>query len=249
MQLSITGRKLEVTPALKDYIQKKIEKIRYFFDHIIDVKVTLDVEKIYHVVDVSIHSDGKTFNLNSKTEDMYESIDKVFDKVERQVRKVKEKYTNRKGNIPIAEVFNNVDLEDDDQLKISNVEEITPKPMTEHEALLQLGLNKSDFLIFNNGKNNFKKSIALKNTSKDDYSIISRYNDEWIERIVKLNNDDIEIVNENKFNISIMSSDEAIKNLMNEKNNKFYIYNDENKNSLDIVYRMQDNKLGLVTSE
>jgi len=82
MRLDITGRHLDITPSIKEYIEKKTKKIKYFFTHIIDVHVYLLVKKTVHKAEVTLHSDeGKTFFCEATSEDMYGSIDILFDKL------------------------------------------------------------------------------------------------------------------------------------------------------------------------
>lgn len=251
MQLSITGRHMEVTPSLKDYISKKIEKLEYYFDHIIDVKVTLAVEKLFQVVEIGINSDVKTFNCTSKTENMYESIDKGFDKIERQVKRFKERIQERK-NVPIGEVFSSaIENEGDKNIRnFSKVKRVTPKPMTEHEAILQLALNQHKFVIFNNGHSNdiFVKSIAIDTEKGAKYAILKPENEQWIEQLVSIEDDKLVIHDKKPITIDDMTSIDARDVLIEDYKCDYLIFNNTQANSLDIVYYRNDKTFGLVTS-
>ncbi|MDH4129668.1 MAG: ribosome-associated translation inhibitor RaiA, partial [Spirochaetota bacterium] len=74
MEITITGRHLEVTPSLKEYVQKKTEKIKYYFEHIINVNVILEVRKLFHIAEVTVVSDERKFFCEVKSNDMYGSI-------------------------------------------------------------------------------------------------------------------------------------------------------------------------------
>lgn len=94
MNLQLTGHHLEVTPALRDYLQSKLARVRGHFDHVIDVKVTLSVEKLQQKVEATVHVPGNDLHAECVDENMYSAIDMLADKLDRQVVKHKEKQTN-----------------------------------------------------------------------------------------------------------------------------------------------------------
>ena len=91
MNLHITGHHLEVTPALRDYVTTKLEKVTRHFDHVIDVSVTLSVEKLKQKAEVTLHVRGKDIFVESDDSDLYAAIDALVDKLDRQVLKYKQK--------------------------------------------------------------------------------------------------------------------------------------------------------------
>ena len=94
MNLHLTGHHLEVTPALREYIQNKLTKVSNHFDHMIDVKVTLTVEKLAQTIEATIHVPGADLHAESSDADMYSAIDLLADKLDRQVLKHKEKHAD-----------------------------------------------------------------------------------------------------------------------------------------------------------
>lgn len=92
MNLNLTGHHLEITPALREYIQSKLSKVSNHFDHMIDVKVTLTVEKLAQKVEATIHVPGNDLHAECSSENMYSAIDLLADKLDRQVVKHKEKH-------------------------------------------------------------------------------------------------------------------------------------------------------------
>jgi putative sigma-54 modulation protein len=92
MNLNIIGRHFEITKALKEHIETKFTKIKNHFDHVIDAKFILSVEKFNNIVDATIHLPHQDINAKSVDEDMYKSIDLVINKIDRQVIKYKEKF-------------------------------------------------------------------------------------------------------------------------------------------------------------
>jgi putative sigma-54 modulation protein len=94
MNLHLSGHHLEITPALRDYVHQKLERLTNHFDHVIDVKVTLSVEKLKHKVEATIHVPGNDLHAESSDDNMYSAIDLLADKLDRQILKVKEKFAD-----------------------------------------------------------------------------------------------------------------------------------------------------------
>jgi len=94
MNLQLTGHHLEVTPALREYIEGKLSRVSNHFDHVIDLKVTLSVEKLVQKVEATLHVPGNDLHVECSGENMYSAIDMLADKLDRQVLKHKEKQGN-----------------------------------------------------------------------------------------------------------------------------------------------------------
>jgi putative sigma-54 modulation protein len=92
MNLQLTGHHLEITPALREYVQSKLTRISNHFDHVIDVKVTMSVEKLAQKVEATLHVPGNDLHAACADENMYSAIDMLTDKLDRQVVKHKEKH-------------------------------------------------------------------------------------------------------------------------------------------------------------
>jgi len=91
MNLTITGHHLEITPAIRGYVEEKMARVTRHFDQVIDVSVILTVEKLKHKAEVNLHLRGKDIYVESIDADMYAAIDALADKLDRQVLKHKEK--------------------------------------------------------------------------------------------------------------------------------------------------------------
>ena len=91
MNLSLTGNRLEITPAIRDYVVAKLDRVTRHFDHVIDVQVVMSVAKLRHKVEVNLHARGKDIHVEAVELDMYAAIDVLVDKLDRQVVKHKEK--------------------------------------------------------------------------------------------------------------------------------------------------------------
>ena len=96
MNLNLTGNHLDITPALRDYVVAKLDRITRHFDHVIDVNVVLAVDKLRHKVEVNLHTRGKDIHAEAIEADMYAAIDVLIDKLDRQVVKHKEKLTGHR---------------------------------------------------------------------------------------------------------------------------------------------------------
>lgn len=91
MQIALTGHHIDITPALRDYVNSKLERVERHFDQLIDIHCILTVEKLEHKAEVIVHYSGGTIHADAILEDMYAAIDAMVDKVDRQIRKHKEK--------------------------------------------------------------------------------------------------------------------------------------------------------------
>ncbi len=91
MNLQISGRHLEVTPAIRDYVTEKVERTVRHADNVIDINVILSVDKLKQKAEVTVLLPGKDIHVESIEEDLYAAIDTLVDKLDRQLQKHKEK--------------------------------------------------------------------------------------------------------------------------------------------------------------
>src|SRR5215212_10075435 len=91
MNLQVTGHQLPITPAIREYVAGKLQRITHHFDHVIDVNVIMSVEKLQQRVEATVHVRGKDIFCESTAEDMYAAIDGLVDKLDRTIIKHKEK--------------------------------------------------------------------------------------------------------------------------------------------------------------
>ena len=94
MQLKLTGHHIEVTPALRGYVTKKLDRIARHFEQVIVVHCVLTVEKLEHKAEATIGVSGAVIHADAKDGDMYAAIDALVDKLDRRVRKHKEKLSD-----------------------------------------------------------------------------------------------------------------------------------------------------------
>ncbi|EWH09127.1 sigma 54 modulation protein/ribosomal protein S30EA [Catenovulum agarivorans DS-2] len=91
MQINLTGRHVDITDSLRDYVDNKFAKLERHFDHINNVYVILNVEKLNQIAEATLHLNGGEVFANAEHTDMYAAIDSLIDKLDRQVIKHKEK--------------------------------------------------------------------------------------------------------------------------------------------------------------
>lgn len=91
MQINLTGHHVDITESLRSYVDTKFEKLQRHFDHINNVHVILNVEKLNQKAEATVHMSGGEVFANSEHTDMYAAIDGLIDKLDRQVIKHKEK--------------------------------------------------------------------------------------------------------------------------------------------------------------
>lgn len=94
MQLNLTGHHVDITPPLRDYVTGKMERLERYFDHVTNVHVILSVEKLRQKAEARLHVTGNDLFANAEDEDMYAAIDALIDKLDRQIKKHKEKVTD-----------------------------------------------------------------------------------------------------------------------------------------------------------
>ena len=97
MNLNLTGNHLEITPAIRDYVVAKLDRLTRHFDHVIDVNVILSVEKLKQKIEANVHLSGKDIFVECDDADMYAAIDALVDKLDRQILKHKERNFEHRG--------------------------------------------------------------------------------------------------------------------------------------------------------
>ncbi len=156
MQTSVTFKNLDSSEHLKSYVSDKLNRFDRLLDNPAGANVVLRVEKFRHIAEININGDRMTINGREETEDMYSAIDMVLDKLEKQIKKGKEKTRERRAKAKAKAQTNSgaaraMELEDDQpkQVKIKNIDY---KPMDVDEAVLQMDLTSDNFLVFTNAR-------------------------------------------------------------------------------------------------
>ncbi|CDI48383.1 ribosome hibernation-promoting factor, HPF/YfiA family [Clostridium tetani] len=150
MRVTVTGKNIEITNALRNVVEKKLEKLDKYFKPDVEAQVTLSVEKNRQIIEVTIPFNGVILRGEEANEDMYASIDLVIDKLERQIRKQKTKLQKRMHGDSLRFQFI-PDYEGDkfkEESKIVKTKRFAIKPMSSEEAVLQMELIGHNFFVF-----------------------------------------------------------------------------------------------------
>jgi len=158
MQVNITFRHLESTEALKTHARDKVEHIQRYMDRPSEAHVVLYLENLEHHADINLKAGPFLLRGRAKSNDMYVSIDAAAEKIERQLKKHKEKLKNHKfverqngqGRVDIRHEVLSVERAPSDRVVKSS--SFQAKPMSLDEAILQLDLLNSQFFVFQNAK-------------------------------------------------------------------------------------------------
>ncbi len=153
MKVIVTGKNFNVTDALRDTVESKLEKLDKYFSKEAEAKVTLSVEKERQIMEATIPISGTVLRAEEATTDMYNTVDKVVDKLSAQLRKHKTKMernrlsdydTIRFENIPADEHVESFEP------RIVKTKRFPVKPMNHEEAILQMELVGHSFFVFAN---------------------------------------------------------------------------------------------------
>ncbi|MBB5021002.1 ribosome hibernation-promoting factor, HPF/YfiA family [Desulfurispira natronophila] len=162
MNIQITGKQIELTEPLKQYAEEKISKLSRYFDTIMDAHIVLSVNKHRQKAEVNILVNGINISAESTTHDMYASIDTMLDKIERQVKRYKNKIKSHKPRQQAKDIVVNMNIFDADSFETSDAEvadnepqiikstSFKVKPMGVDEAAMQMNLINNEFLVFRN---------------------------------------------------------------------------------------------------
>ncbi|HUX90303.1 MAG TPA: ribosome-associated translation inhibitor RaiA [Gallionellaceae bacterium] len=107
MNINLTGRHLEITPAIREHVTAKLGKIKRHFDNVIDINVILSVDKLQQKAEATVHMSGKTVFAETDDGNLYVAIDNLMDLLDRQILKHKDKNSARRhddtGGLAAAE--------------------------------------------------------------------------------------------------------------------------------------------------
>jgi putative sigma-54 modulation protein len=155
MQTSVTFKNLDPTDTLKSYVRDKLDRFDRYLDNPAEANVVLLVEKFRHIAEININGDRLTINGKEETNDMYSAIDMVLDKLEKQIKKNKQKIRERRPGVKaknIALMEADINLPDEELVREIKVKNIEYKPMDVEEAVLQMDLLSNNFLVFTNAR-------------------------------------------------------------------------------------------------
>jgi putative sigma-54 modulation protein len=164
MKIDITGRQIEITPAIRDFTVEKLRKLEKLLDGPMDVHVVLAVEKHRHLAEIQVKSRTAVLSGTAETGDLYASIGEVADKLERQALKHKEKVTEKKRRegtrVPEAvaalETGRSATVEDGAReelpTRILESRRYRLKPLSAEDAVMELEATGEDILVYRDSR-------------------------------------------------------------------------------------------------
>ncbi|MGH2425596.1 MAG: ribosome hibernation-promoting factor, HPF/YfiA family [bacterium] len=167
LHVIVQGKHLDVTPALREYAEEKVGRISRYFDQVQEAQVVLSVERRdgmgkAQVVEVTVWGDGLVLRGEEASQDMYASIDLVFDKLRKQIEKYRSKLIERRRisesrrKDRLAEAIRaeqqRADIDPEAETAIVRTKRFAMKPMTADDAVMQLELLGHDFFVFRNSE-------------------------------------------------------------------------------------------------
>ncbi len=164
MQVSITGRHVDLTDSLKAYVEEKLQHLDHSFDYVLDIHVVVSVQKFHQRCEITVQGNGVSLHASHETEDMYASIDGVVDKLNRQLKRYRAKlrkhqtqHGQRRGrefklnHSVVAFSQESEEIHEDTQPEVVQHESLAAKPLSVDEAVMQLDLDeKQTVLVFLN---------------------------------------------------------------------------------------------------
>ena len=151
---TVRGKNIEITPSLREYVEKRVGKIEKYFDNVGEITVLLTVSKGRHIVEVTVPVQGGVLLRGEEaTMDMYTSIDLVVDKLERQIRKQKTKLSKKFRSTgfksdAVAEGALPDIVEEGEDYTVVKTKRFVVKPMDVQEAIMQMNLLNHNFFVY-----------------------------------------------------------------------------------------------------
>lgn len=170
MKVTVVTKNIELTPALKEMVERKVSKLDKYFESNVNAKATLSVQRNRHRVEIAIPFNGILLRAEEITDDMYKSIDKVEEKLERQIRKQRTKLSRRMNDsLRFAEIATDK-FGDEHEGELVKTKRFAVKPMNVDEAILQMELIGHNFFVYKDADTN---SISVLYKRKDgDYGLL-----------------------------------------------------------------------------
>ncbi|HBO69387.1 MAG TPA: ribosome-associated translation inhibitor RaiA [Deltaproteobacteria bacterium] len=152
--ISVTFRHINPSQPLKEYVTEKLGKVQKILEDPFEANVTLSVEKYRHIAEVFFNAKGITVKAFESTDDLYSAIDLVCDKVERQLKKYREKRKEKgQGHAPLVS-GSSLTIREEAGPRIVRYDNFLPKPMSVEDAAHHLDILKIDVFLFINQETN-----------------------------------------------------------------------------------------------
>ena len=262
MDIYITTRNSSITDEMKDYIRDKLNRIEKFSHKNIDVHIALDMQKYRYIVEANVTTHLTKIHCKEEDTDMFASIDTAVDRLERQMRKTKEKIQHHKTKSRF-DLFS-TRIEPDVSSKTDEIEdEVIPlnfdlEKMDVNSAVNNLDESHDLFIIFHNESTN--NANVISKSAENSYIIVEREGENYqlpgsvlfsktvIDVSRKSDNGSAlssSVSGKETFTVSSMSLSEAIVNLKKLKK-EYILFSDSLDNDLHMLYYRKDGRFGLI---
>lgn len=174
MNIKLTGKDLKATDAIKDYVEKKVERLVKYFGEDFEVNATIKCEKNEQIADLMVNADSDTYKAVTSHRDLYAAIDKDIDILEGQIRKIKTKKEkqNKEDSIKQKEMMNMAGNTHEVENEVIKTIYYEAKPMSVEDAILKLQEKPQDiFYTFINVDTN-KVNVVFKLKNSKNYGIV-----------------------------------------------------------------------------
>lgn len=171
MRISVTFRNKEGENWHREYIDEKLNKLKKYVDNPVEARVVLSVEKFRNVAEVNLMANGLNVNAKEEAKDMHLAIDDAIEKIERQLKKRKEKIRTKKtsstrsGTIGEIEQISE-DIDEIPETRVVEIKKIVLKPMSLDEAVMEIESSKNRFVIYRDSSTENVSVIYLRDDGK-----------------------------------------------------------------------------------
>lgn len=174
MKFEYTGRHIEVTPALRSHVEEHFNRLKHLFDgKAINAHVIIEVEKGRHRSEIVVKWRNEVLTAQTTVDDMYQSLSKTIDKIEKQALKIKNKIIDKHHK---AEKIGTISATTDEvkpepqSPRIISARRYAVKPLTEEEAIMRLNMEENQFLVYRNADN--EKISVIYRRKDGNYGLI-----------------------------------------------------------------------------
>jgi len=175
MKISVTFRNKEGEDWQREYVDDRLRKLKKYIDHPVEARVILSVEKFRNVAEVNLAANGWNMNAKEEAKDMHLAIDNAIEKIERQLKKKKEKIRSQKTNSGRTGNADDMDeglddIEETLETRVVETKRIVLKPMSLDEAIMEIESFKNKFIIYRDSSTENVSVIYVRDDGK--YALI-----------------------------------------------------------------------------
>ncbi len=245
MQINITGKDIKITTNVRDFINKKVQKVLKDFEQPIDCNVILTREKRKIFAEITMQGDNGKFYFKKSAGDIYSAVENVVHSADLSIKKFKDKQKDKKWKMRKKRTV----IYGKERIQIVDYKIDELKPMSPEESFLQMKYLKKNFIVFVNAKTDkanimYKENrdlVLLKPVSKIKF-FLGLYKLPFEKWYIEYKANKIKIKQKEKLDLQIMNEKEVVENL--KEKNKFMIFRDKRSNRVTIMFWAGKNKIG-----